>query len=229
MTISKWIWNKSVGTNTWNKSRIYLEQGRIAWPQGSHLAIVIQGFEYGETGLGYRKLPNIIDAMDGVHIPIHEPSENSARYVNRKTFHFINLLGVVPGGSYIIADAAYPLRTYLMKAFPNYYMLTARECHFNKVLSLMRMVVEQAFGHLKERWLKEIYCTNIEQIVKIIHACCILHNICIDMGDLLSSENVNKEMDDDINGNNEYEAENEEMEEMVSTQKREYLADLIIN
>ncbi|CAB4479428.1 unnamed protein product [Rhizophagus irregularis] len=135
----------------------------------------------------------------------------------------------VPGGSYIIADAAYPLRTYLMKAFPNYYMLTARECHFNKVLSLMRMVVEQAFGHLKERWLKEIYCTNIEQIVKIIHACCILHNICIDMGDLLSSENVNKEMDDDINGNNEYEAENEEIEEMVSTQKREYLADLIIN
>lgn len=46
------------------------------------------------------------------------------------------------------------------------------------------------------------------------------------MGDLLSSENL---MDDNINGNNEYEAENEEMEEMVGTQKREYLADFIIN
>ncbi|CAG8781666.1 3414_t:CDS:1, partial [Rhizophagus irregularis] len=46
---------------------------------------------------------------------------------------------------------------------------------------------------------------------------------------LLSSENVNREMDDDINGNNEYEAENEEMEEMAGTQKREYLTDLIIN
>ena len=30
----------------------------------------------------------------------------------------------VPGGTYIIADAAYPLRTCLMKAFPDYYILT---------------------------------------------------------------------------------------------------------
>ncbi|RGB22638.1 hypothetical protein C1646_730196 [Rhizophagus diaphanus] len=85
----------------------------------------------------------------------------------------------------------------------------------------MRMVVKWTFGYLKERWrilLKEIYCINIEWIVKIIHACY-----------LLSSENVNREIDNDINGNNEYKAENEEMEEMVNTQKREYLADLIIN
>ena len=128
----------------------------------------------------------------------------------------------VPGGTYIIADAAYPLRTYLMKAFPNYYILNTRERHFNKTLSSMRMIVERAFGHLKERWrilLKEVYCTNIERIIKIIHACCILHNICIDMGDLLSSENV-REMDDNIDSDDEYEAENEEREEMAGTQKR---------
>ena len=137
----------------------------------------------------------------------------------------------VPGGTYIIADAAYPLRTYLMKAFPNYYILNTRERHFNKTLSSMRMIVERAFGHLKERWrilLKEVYCTNIERIIKIIHACCILHNICIDMGDLLSSENV-REMDDNIDSDNEYGAENEEREEMAGTQKREYLANLLIN
>ncbi|CAB5193813.1 unnamed protein product [Rhizophagus irregularis] len=78
--------------------------------------------------------------MDRVHIPIHEPSENGACYVNRKSFHSINLLGVVDHQgrfTYIHAgeaDAAYPLRTYLMKAFPNYYMLSAQERHFNKVL-----------------------------------------------------------------------------------------------
>ena len=71
----------------------------------------------------------------------------------------------IPGGTYIIADAAYPLRTYIMKAFPDYYILTHRERRFNKILSSMRMVVERAFGCLKERWrilLKEIYCTDIE-------------------------------------------------------------------
>ncbi|CAG8560546.1 4891_t:CDS:2 [Funneliformis mosseae] len=148
----------------------------------SQLIKVIQGFEHGESGLENRKLPNVIGVMDGTHISIHPPSKNGARYINRKIFHSINLLGVVdhrerftyiyvgeagsvhdarvfyrsslyheislhpeqwvPGGTYIIADAAYPLRTYLMKAFPDYYMLNHRERHFNKVLSSMRMVIE---------------------------------------------------------------------------------------
>jgi hypothetical protein len=82
-------------TDRFLEALLDLEQRRIAWPQGSRLARVIRGFEYGETGLGPRKLPNVIGAMDGVHIPIHEPSENGARYVNRKSFHSINLLGVV--------------------------------------------------------------------------------------------------------------------------------------
>ncbi|RIB20202.1 hypothetical protein C2G38_2179849 [Gigaspora rosea] len=33
----------------------------------------------------------------------------------------------VPEGTYIIADLAYPLRTYLMKAFPNYDSLNYQE------------------------------------------------------------------------------------------------------
>ena len=52
-------------------------------------------FEYGETGLGNRKLPNVVGAMDGSHIPIHPPSKNGARFINRKSFHSINLLGIV--------------------------------------------------------------------------------------------------------------------------------------
>ncbi|CAG8660853.1 14074_t:CDS:2 [Funneliformis caledonium] len=50
------------------------------------------GFEHGESGLGNRKLPNIIDVMDGSHIPIHSPSKNDAHYINRKSFHSFNLL-----------------------------------------------------------------------------------------------------------------------------------------
>ena len=58
-------------------------------------AAVLQGFEHGKTDLGNRKLPNVISAMNGLHIPIHPPSKNGARYINHKSFHSINLLGVV--------------------------------------------------------------------------------------------------------------------------------------
>ncbi|CAI2182407.1 5622_t:CDS:2 [Funneliformis geosporum] len=151
--------------------------------------------EYGETGLGYHKLLNVIGAMDGVHIPIHQPSKmgrftyihageagyvHDARVFYRSSlYHEISLHSEqwVPGETYIIADAAYPLRTYLIKAFPNYYMGTNRERHFNKILSSMRMVIERAFGHLKER-------------------------------------RFNREIDDNIDDNNEYEAENEGREEI---------------
>ena len=51
--------------------------------------------------------------------------------------------------TYIIADSAYPLQTYLIKAFPHHDMLGHRENRFNKILSSTRMIVEQAFGLLK--------------------------------------------------------------------------------
>ncbi|CAG8673965.1 2508_t:CDS:2 [Cetraspora pellucida] len=49
---------------------------RIMWPQGARLATVIYGFEYVETGLGNRRLPNVIKVIDRSHIPIHPPSKN---------------------------------------------------------------------------------------------------------------------------------------------------------
>ena len=61
-------------TDRFLKALLDLEQKRITWPRGSRLATVIQGFEHGE---GNRKLPNVIGAMDGSHIPIHAPSKNS--------------------------------------------------------------------------------------------------------------------------------------------------------
>ncbi|KAF0514972.1 putative nuclease harbi1 [Gigaspora margarita] len=172
METSKWSRNTNIGTNTWCKSRV-----------------LTQGFEYQEAGFGRQKLPNVIGAMDGSHIPIHPPSENSARYVNQKNFHSINLLAVVDhqgrftyihageadyvhdarvfyrsslyheisssaeqwvlGRTYVIADSAYLLRTYLIKAYPDYYTLTHRERRFNKTISSMRMVIEHAFRCLK--------------------------------------------------------------------------------
>lgn len=58
------------------------------------------------------------------------------------------------------------------------------------------------FGCLKGCWgilLKEIYCTDIERIIRTIHACCILHNFCIDMDDLYSLKD--NKLDDGVNSN----------------------------
>lgn len=82
-------------TDRFLKALLDLECNRITWPRGARLATVIQGFEHGRTESGNHKLPNVIGAMDGTHIPIHPPSKNGSRFVNRKNFHSINLLGIV--------------------------------------------------------------------------------------------------------------------------------------
>ncbi|KAF0534285.1 putative nuclease HARBI1 [Gigaspora margarita] len=124
-----------------------MEQESIKWPQpqGTQLTTVIQEFEHGITGLE-NNLPNIIGAMDG--------SVHDARVFYRSSLYYEishNPEQWVPGESYIIADPAYCLKTYLMKPFQDHEVLTNHERRFNKVLSSMRMSVERAFGLLKGR------------------------------------------------------------------------------
>ena len=57
---------------------------------------------------------------------------------------------------------------------------------FNKKLSAARSVVERTFGMLKGRW--RLLLKKVEQqtrtLSKIVLAACVLHNICVDHGDL---------------------------------------------
>jgi hypothetical protein len=74
--------------------------------------------------------------------------------------------------------------------------------------------------------IKEIYCTEVERIIKIIHACCILHNLCIDMNDLLPLED---DIDSEIeNIEIEHNEIDNEREEMAGNLKREYLANFLM-
>ncbi|CAG8791961.1 21185_t:CDS:1, partial [Cetraspora pellucida] len=82
-------------TDRFLEALLDLEKERIKWPQGARLAEVTHGFEYGKSGFENRKLPNVIGAIDGTHIPIHRPSKNGIRFINHKNFYFINLLGIV--------------------------------------------------------------------------------------------------------------------------------------
>ena len=93
-------------------------------------------------------------------------------------------------GPLLAGDGAYPLTNWLMKPYPDRGHLTPEQRKFNKKFSALRSVVERAFGMLKSRW--GIVMNKIEQktsmLTKTVVASCILHNICIERGDLYDDD-----------------------------------------
>lgn len=99
-------------------------------------------------------------------------------------------IGLLLGG-----DSAHPLTTWFMKPYLNRGCLTPEPGKFNVKFSALRCVVDQAFGTLKACWKKAL--TKIEQktstLEKTVIAACILHNICIERGDLYDAGNSNSD------------------------------------
>ncbi|KAL7376912.1 hypothetical protein ABVT39_018301 [Epinephelus coioides] len=77
----------------------------------------------------------------------------------------------------MVGDAAFPLKTYLMRPFPGQRLGRWKKV-FNYRLSRARMVVECAFGILAARW--RVLYTRIsmkpENADAVVMAVCILHN-----------------------------------------------------
>ncbi|KAI2651135.1 Protein ALP1-like [Labeo rohita] len=77
----------------------------------------------------------------------------------------------------IVGDAAFPLKTYLMRPFPGHRLPRWRE-NFNYRLSSARMVVECAFGILTARW--RVLLSRLQMaphfVDTVVMASCILHN-----------------------------------------------------
>ena len=95
-------------------------------------------------------------------------------------------LGNIRVRPFLIGDPAYALTDWLMKPYPS-QNISRSEQKFNRNLSRARVVIEQAFGKLKGRWrcLHKILEDDVKGCVHVIEACCILHNICQDLGDML--------------------------------------------
>ena len=83
-----------------------------------------------------------------------------------------------------------------MKPFKQTATLTEEQVHYNKALSQARVVVEQAYGILKGQWrnLLKPMEEHISTASTTIMACCVLHNICINVGD---PTEINLECDED--------------------------------
>lgn len=77
----------------------------------------------------------------------------------------------------MVGDAAFPLKTYLMRPFPGQHLQRWQKV-FNYRLSRARMVVECAFGILASRWrvLYSRMSMKPENADTVVMAVCILHN-----------------------------------------------------
>lgn len=84
-----------------------------------------------------------------------------------------------------LGDGAYPITEHLLTPFKNYGNMTQDKCRYNYRLSSTRVVINNAFALLKQRFhqLRYIEFTSVEKITQFIIACCVLHNICLDSGD----------------------------------------------
>ncbi|XP_060118351.1 uncharacterized protein LOC132589622 [Heteronotia binoei] len=78
----------------------------------------------------------------------------------------------------ILADAAYPLRCWLMMPYTGH--LTPEQARYNAAHNKCRNVVELAFGRLKARWrcLNSEIPVDISNVNAIVASCVILHNLC---------------------------------------------------
>lgn len=105
--------------------------------------------------------------------------------------------------SHLIGDLAYKLSPYLLVGFKNNGALTPAQINFNNKLSQCRVVIENAFAHLKGRFrrLKSLDTIRLDLIPLLSVSGAVLHNICILNGDLLEEvadiqlleENVNEQ------------------------------------
>ena len=105
----------------------------------------------------------------------------------------------------LVGDSAYPLSVWLMKPFKQTRTLSERQLRFNRALGQARVVIEQAYGILKGRWrcLYKAMEEKTNRVAITILACCVLHNICIDVGDpspidILGDDD--DDMDQSLNG-----------------------------
>lgn len=89
------------------------------------------------------------------------------------------MLSIFLDNYYLLGDSAYPCLKQLIVPYRDNGHLTRAQRNFNQKLSSCRVIIENAFGCLKQRF-RQLYhfkLRDIIRMVRVIHACCVLHNM----------------------------------------------------
>lgn len=93
--------------------------------------------------------------------------------------------GDIPNEYHFLGDSGYALHCNMMVPYTNYGDLSESHIIYNKRHSSTRMIIERTFGLLKSRWRKlNLLDCELQNVNKIVAACCVLHNITLRCGDL---------------------------------------------
>lgn len=137
------------------------------------------------------------------------PGKTHDSRVFRLSFISNKLTNICENKFHILGDNAYPLREYLLTPYKDYGTLTQAQRTYNYKLSATRVLIENTFGMLKNRFRQLISLDfhTVDKITKCILACCVIHNLCIEFNDEMEDNFnlVENEIDVDENENNERE------------------------
>uniref|UniRef100_A0A3Q3LN85 DDE Tnp4 domain-containing protein n=1 Tax=Labrus bergylta TaxID=56723 RepID=A0A3Q3LN85_9LABR len=91
---------------------------------------------------------------------------------------------------HLIGDESFPLKPWLMKGYSQHHQLSPEQRRFTYTLSSARSVVDTAFMRLKGRWRCLLKKTDIDvsMMPRVVAACCVLHNMCEQLGDCFLPE-----------------------------------------
>nr|CAI5817200.1 unnamed protein product [Callosobruchus analis] len=152
----------------------------IQWPSNEQKIAIEQSFRE-------KHFPGVIGVVDDSHIRIDKPNNDPESYFIRKKFHSIQVQAVCDhkkkkcNDFHILGDSGYPCLQHLLTPFRDNGHLTRQQVNYNRILSKNRCVIEHSFGLLKQKFrqLYHVKLHKIENIVHLIRACCVLHNLAL--------------------------------------------------
>ncbi|KAH8037820.1 hypothetical protein HPB51_017320 [Rhipicephalus microplus] len=159
---------------------------------GSHIGILTPS-ESTQSYFNRKKWPSIIlqgicdDRNKLLNVFIVFPGSVHDARVLRESPFFARAIQECED-NYILGDSAYPLMPWLMTPFKdNGSSFPTWKKSFNKRHSQQRVLIENTFGLLKQRF-RRLYLVDaksVQQCCYIVMAACVLHNMCNDERDFL--------------------------------------------